>query len=94
MLSLTPPLTIIPAGNDTAPESGMRRRVSATAPTVEMEAVQEPRPSRIRRVRVDHLSPLPGRAATEAEAATVLVSTGDPRSTRYCFVAPRAGTRR
>jgi hypothetical protein len=94
MLSLSTPLTIVPAGNDVAPESGIRERVSAMAPTVEMGAVRPlARPSQVRRERVERLSPLRGRASTEAEETSVLISTRDPRSTRYCFVAPRGGRR-
>lgn len=80
------------ACNDNAPMSGTRERVSPTAPTVEMAAVCPPS-SPVRRLPVERLSPLRGRPSTQEEESSVLMNTRDPRSTRYCYVAPRSGKR-
>jgi hypothetical protein len=92
---LYPVLThqIIPVAADASPASGLRKRVSTTARTVEMEAPRSVPSSQVRRVQMERLVPLSCRSANDVEASAVLINAGDPRATRYCYVAPRSSAR-
>jgi hypothetical protein len=84
---------IIAGDNDEVPPSGPRKRISSTARTVAMEVPRPAPASQIRRVQIEHLVPLERGSANDVEANAVLISSVNPRVTRYCFIAPRTSSR-
>lgn len=94
MLHTLPAHQIIAGDNDEMPASGARKRISSTAQTMEMARAQSVPASQIRRVQVEHLVPLgSGGSANDVEQSPGLINAGNPRVTRYCFVAPRTSAK-